>query len=199
MNKSLSTKKLVLLGMMSALLILMAFTPLGYLNIGLLAITLNIIPVAISIVATGTAGGLVTGGLFGLTSCLQCIGIGGTSAMGAALFAINPWLTVLHRFGSRLLTGLVVSLIYKLLKNKTGNVSYFIIGFCSAFFNTVFFMTTLILFFYNTEYVQNLMGGKNVILFVCSFVGINAVFEMIASCLVTGGVCSALKKGNLID
>ena len=199
MNKSISTKKLVLLGMMSGLLILMAFTPLGYLNIGLLAITLNIIPVAISIVAAGYAGGLVTGGLFGITSCLQCIGIGGTSAMGAALFAINPWLTFLHRFGSRLLTGLVVSLIYKLIKNKTGNASYFITGFCSAFFNTLFFMSTLILFFYNSDYVQGLMGGKNVILFVCSFVGINAVFEMIASCLVTGGVCSALKKGSLID
>lgn len=198
MKKTLTTKQLVFLGIMCALLIIMAFTPLGYLNVGLLAITLNIIPVAIAIVTCGTTGGIITGSLFGITSCLQCVGIGGTSAMGVALFGINPLLTIIHRFGSRFLTGLVVSIIYKYTK-KFGNRAYFITGFSSAFFNTLFFMTTLILFFYNTEYLQNLIGGKNILVFACVFVGINAVFEMIASCFITGGVCSALKKGHLID
>ena len=79
-----------MLGLMVAILLLMAYTPLGYLNIGPLAITFNVIPVAISAIVLGPAGGAVAGAVFGITSCLQCIGVGGSSAMGATLFAINP-------------------------------------------------------------------------------------------------------------
>ena len=74
----------------------------------------------------------------------------------------------------------------------------FITGFFSAFLNTLFFMSALILLFGNTEYVQGLMGGKNVIAFVCAFVGVNAVFEMIVSTIVTGGVVLALYKAKLL-
>jgi len=87
------TKRLVLMAMLSGILLLMSFTPLGYLNIGPLAISLNMIPVAIGAVAMGPYGGAFLGAVFGITSCLQCVGIGGTSAMGVILFEINPILT----------------------------------------------------------------------------------------------------------
>ena len=70
-----------------------------------------------------------------------------------------------------------------------------ITGFCSAFFNTAFFMSLLVLLFGNTSYVQ---GGKNAILFICSFVGVNAVFEMCASTFLTGAVGLALIKAKVI-
>ena len=79
-----------MLGLMAAVLLLMAYTPLGYLNIGPLAISFNVIPVAISAVVLGPTGGAIAGAIFGLTSFGQCIGLGGTSAMGAMLFSINP-------------------------------------------------------------------------------------------------------------
>ena len=44
-------RELTLLGLLTAVLLVMSFTPLGYLNIGPLAITLNMIPVAISALA----------------------------------------------------------------------------------------------------------------------------------------------------
>lgn len=68
----------------------------------------------------------------------------------------------------------------------------------SAFLNTVFFMTALVTLYGNTEYVQNLMGGKNVIVFICTFVGINAVFEMVSSTILTGAIGSALHKAKVI-
>ena len=43
MNKKFTTSQITLLGLMIAILLLMAYTPLGYLNIGPLAITFNII------------------------------------------------------------------------------------------------------------------------------------------------------------
>ena len=49
-TKKFTTTQLTMLGLMAAILMLMAYTPLGYLNIGPLAISFNVIPVAISAV-----------------------------------------------------------------------------------------------------------------------------------------------------
>ena len=78
-NNRFTTAQLTLLGLMAAILLLMAYTPLGYLNIGPLAISFNVIPVAISAVVLGPVGGAVAGAIFGLTSFLQCIEIGRAS------------------------------------------------------------------------------------------------------------------------
>lgn len=98
MKTKFSTSQLVILGLMTAILLLMAYTPLGYLNIGPLAVTFNVIPVAVAAITLGPAGGAIVGSVFGLTSFLQCIGVGGTSAMGAVLFGINPVLAFIQRF-----------------------------------------------------------------------------------------------------
>lgn len=83
---------------------------------------------------------------------------------------------------------------------KRGNsyVACAVTGFFSAFLNTVLFMGSLVLLFGNTEYVQGLMGGQNVLIFICTFVGINAVMEMISSTLITGAVGAALIKARVV-
>lgn len=199
-TKKLSTKQITILGLMIAVLILMSYTPLGYLNIGPLAITFNMIPVAIAAIACGPMGGAILGAVFGLTSFGQCIGIGGVSAMGATLFSISPVLAFIQRFIPRLLDGLLLGYIFKGVckATKKSPLAGFVTGFFAAFLNTLFFMSALILIFGNTEYVQGLIGGKNIILFVCTFVGINAVFEILASTVLTGVIAIALKKARLI-
>lgn len=199
MNKKFNTSQLVLLGLMTAILLLMAYTPLGYLNIGPLAITFNVIPVAVAAITLGPAGGAIVGSVFGLTSFLQCIGVGGTSAMGAVLFGINPVLAFVQRFVPRLLDGLLLGYIFRGV-HKVSNTptACFVTGFCSAFLNTALFMSLLVLLFGNTEYMQTLMGGKNVIAFICGFVGINAVCEMVSSTIITGAVGLALYKAHFV-
>lgn len=199
MNTQSKTMRLTLMGLLTAVLLLMAYTPLGYLNIGPLAITFNVIPVALAAITLGPVGGAAMGAVFGLTSFLQCIGVGGTSAMGAILFDINPLLAFLQRFIPRVLDGFLLGYVFRFSSKVAGEkVACMITGFCSAFFNTVFFMTSLVLLFGNTEYMQGLMGGKNVILFICTFVGVNAIFEMAASTLLTGAVGLALHKARVI-
>ncbi len=112
-NNRFTTAQLTLLGLMAAILLLMAYTPLGYLNIGPLAISFNVIPVAISAVVLGPVGGAVAGAIFGLTSFLQCIGVGGSSAMGVVLFGINPVFAFIQRFIPRLLDGICLGYILK--------------------------------------------------------------------------------------
>ena len=199
MNKKFTTSQITLLGLMIAILLLMAYTPLGYLNIGPLAITFNIIPVAVSAITMGPVGGAIAGAVFGLTSFGQCIGIGGTSLMGVTLFGINPFLAFVQRFVPRMLDGLLLGYIFQFVRRRTdAYMASLVTGFCSAFLNTVFFMTALVVLFGNTEYMQGLIGGKNIILFVCGFVGINAVCEMVSSTILTGAVGAALYRAKFV-
>ena len=189
------THEMVTAAMLCAVLLVMSFTPLGYLNIGPLAISFNMIPVAIAAITLGPVGGMILGAMFGITSFLQCMGIGGTSAMGVVLFEINPFLAFLQRFVPRLLAGLLSALAFNGVKRFTNpTIACFATGFIAALLNTVLFMLALVLLFGNTAYVQGLMGGKNVILFICAFVGINAVVEMFAASVVVGVVGKVLIK-----
>ncbi|MBQ9061930.1 MAG: ECF transporter S component [Eubacterium sp.] len=199
-NNTSGTVKLVTIGLLTAILLLMAYTPLGYLNIGPLAITFNMIPVAIAAITLGPAGGAAVGAVFGLTSFLQCIGVGGTSAMGAMLFSINPFLAFVQRMVPRVLDGFLLGFIFRGAKKHTNAfVASSVTGFFAAFLNTVFFMSSLVLLFGNTSYIQEMMGGRNVIVFICVTVGINAVFEMLASTIITGAVGAALVKARLVQ
>lgn len=199
MKKKFETKRLVLLAVLTGILLVMSFTPIGYLNIGPLAISLNMIPVAIGAIALGPSGGAFLGAVFGITSCLQCVGIGGTSAMGVMLFEIDPILTIIQRFIPRLLAGWLAGWVYVgMTKLTNSTVSGFVTGFSAALLNTVLFMTALIALFGRTDYLQDLINGRNILVFVCTFVGINAVVEMFAATAIVGAVSAALKKSRLI-
>lgn len=198
-NNRFTTAQLTLLGLMAAILLLMAYTPLGYLNIGPLAISFNVIPVAISAVVLEPVGGAVAGAIFGLTSFLQCIGVGGSSAMGVVLFGINPVFAFIQRFIPRLLDGICLGYIFKGMRKVSNTyVACAVTGFFSAFLNTLFFMTALVVMFGNTEVIQNLMGGRNVIIGCCMMVGVNAISEMVSSTIITAAVGTALSKAHLI-
>ena len=198
-TKKFNTMQLATLGLMTAVLIIMSCTPLGYLNIGPLAISFNVIPVAICAIVLGPTGGAIAGLIFGLTSFGQCIGIGGVSVMGAMLFSINPVLAFIQRVVPRLLGGLLIGIIYKATRKRTNAyVASAVTGFFSAFLNTLFFMTFLVVLFGNTEYVQGLMNGRNVIIGCCMMVGVNAISEMVASTVITGAIGAALYKARLL-
>ena len=119
--------------------------------------------------------------------------------MGAMLFSINPFLAFVQRFVPRMLDGLLLGYIFQFVRRRTdAYMASLVTGFCSAFLNTVFFMTALVVLFGNTEYMQRLIGGKNIILFVCGFVGINAVCEMVSSTILTGAVGAALYRAKFV-
>ena len=199
MSKKLDVRALTILALMTALLIVFSFTPIGSIPIGPLVITLNIIPVAIAAVALGSRGGLAMGCVFGLLSFLQALGVGIPSGMGAVLVSISPFLAFVQRFVPRALDGLLVGAIFSVCEKKLGRApSCFIAGFFSAFLNTLFFMSALVLLFGHTEYMQNLIAGRNIIVFICAFVGVNAVVEMISSTLITGLVGAALYKAKIL-
>ncbi|MBP3268967.1 MAG: ECF transporter S component, partial [Ruminococcus sp.] len=95
--------------------------------------------------------------------------------------------------------GFLAGLIFNGVAKATDvRLSCFVTGFCTVLMNTAFFMLALVFLFGNTEYVQGLMKGKSVIPFIVSFVGINAVSEMIVCTIITGAVGFALYQAKLI-
>ena len=198
MNNKTNVRALTILALMTALVVIFSFTPIGSIPIGPLVITLNTIPVAIAAIALGPKGGLIMGSVFGLLSFLQCLGIGVPSGMGATLFAISPALAFIQRFVPRALDGYLVGVIFRACEKKMGKWACFLAGFCTAFLNTAFFMSALVLLFGNTEYVRNLMNGRDVLAFIVGFVGVNAVVEMITSTLIAGFVGTALYQAKIL-
>ncbi len=199
MKTAKSSRQLTLLGLLTGILLVLSMTPLGYLNIGPLAISFNMIPVAVGAAALGPTGGAVLGAVFGMTSFLQCLGIGGSSPMGVILFSIDPLLAFVQRFVPRVLAGFLTGWIYKgCRKYASASVSGSIAGFCAALLNTVLFMGALVLLFGDTQYLTDLMAGRDLIVFICTFVGVNAVFEMLATTVINGALCSALERARLM-
>ena len=199
-NKTRRTKvaRMTLLAMLVAILIVLAYVnipmPMG------LSITFNMIPVAIAAIAMGLPGGMIVGGAFGLISFLQCFGIFGTSALGAALVNISPVLMFVQRFVSRLMVGVIAALVYRgMCKTKAPlYVRGAVTGLSAAFFNTLFFRSLLVIFFGHTEKLAGPIAEKGVLMYIITSVGINAVVEMAVAALVTGAACAALKKARLL-
>ena len=198
MKQTSGTRRLTQLALLAALLLVMNFTPLGYLQVGPLSMSLMSIPVSIGAMLMGPVDGAILGGVFGATSFLQAVQ--GTSAMGAALFAYSPVGSFVVCFVARVLVGLCCGLVYqgmrKILPGKE-KVCAAVGGFSAAFLNTVFFMGFLVLLFYGSPYVQGLveaLGVSNPLAFVAAVVGVQAIVEWAACCVVAAAVTVPLRK-----
>ena len=196
-TKRTKVARMTLLAMLVAVLIVLAYVnipmPMG------LSITFNMIPVAIAAIAMGLPGGMIVGGAFGLISFLQCFGIFGTSVLGAALVNVSPVLMFIQRFVSRLMVGVLAALVYRgMCRTKAPlYIRGAVTGFFAAFFNTLFFMSLLVIFFGHTEKLAGPIAEKGVLMYIITSVGINAVVELAVAALVTGAACVALKKARL--
>ena len=154
------------------------------------------IPVAIGAILYGPSGGAVLGAVFGAVSFLQCLGY---SHFGAALLAINPVFTFIVCVPTRILAGLLAGLIYKALKTgcKSDITALLTASLAAPLLNTVFFMSSLVLFFYRTDYIQGFvsaMGAANPIMFILLFVGINGLVEIICGFAVAFPAAKAISK-----
>lgn len=192
-----AARDLTTLGLLTGILLLMNFTPLGYVRTPGLSISLMMIPVAIGAMLMGSKAGAWLGFVFGATSFYQALT--GSSHFSSMLLSINPVGTFMTCIPTRTLMGFCVGLIFKAAQkaDKRKTACYFVGGFFAAFLNTLFFMGTLLMFFWNTEYVQGInqtLGNLNPLLFVLAFVGINGAFEMISSCIVGGIVSKAVSR-----
>lgn len=137
------TYDLALLGLLTAITLLMGFTPIGYVPIGVLKVTFMTIPVIVAAALMKPQYAAVIGGMFGITSFIQAFT--GMSLLTGALFQLNPFLTFLLCVVPRVLEGLLGGLIFQALDkiDKTKFISYVVTSLSVPVLNTVLFMTAL--------------------------------------------------------
>ena len=179
-----------------ALIIVMAFTPVGYLRVGVIEITLLVLPVVLGAVTVGTGAGVFLGFAFGATSFAQCFGM---SPFGAAMLSIQPVYTALVCFLPRVLLGLCAGLLFRALQKTKlpAAVSIGLTALCASLINTVGFVGLLVLLFGKTDYIQGLMetlGSANLFAFALAFAGVNSLVEAAANTVLGAAVGSVLLK-----
>ncbi len=117
--------------------------------------------------------------------------------MGTALMQISLPRTFAFTVLPRLLMGLCVGLIFKAFKKRSA-AAYTVTAFFGPFLNTLFFMTTLIACFWNTDVIQawaaSIPGATNVFLFAVLSVGVNFIVEAIVCTIVGAAVAKAVDR-----
>lgn len=178
---------------LASIVVLMAFTPLGYLKLGVaVEMTFIMIPVAVGAITLGEKSGAFLGLVFGISSFIQCFGL---SPFGAALLAINPLYTFIMCLVPRVLMGYLCGVIYKLLCKVKKGVAVVVASFCAPVINTALFMTSLIVLFGKTDFVMGLHAGTdNIWAFMIAFVGINGLLEIIGTTLISPPVAISVEK-----
>lgn len=192
-NISVKTGRMVQLAILTAIIVLMAFTPIGYLHLGVIEITFIMIPVIIGAIVMGPGAGAFLGGVFGLTSFIQCFGM---SYFGETLLAIQPVYNFIVCMIPRILMGFLAGWIFKGLarldKTHTKAIAYSVTSLCGALLNTVFFVGALLLLFGQSDYIMSLRAGMGLFAFVVAFVGTNGVIEAIVCFVVAAAISKAL-------
>lgn len=182
--------KITITAILGAILTILGFFPI---KISALSITLTVIPVAIGIIICGTKTGIILGTLFGVVSFVQCLGY---DAFGTTLFNVNPFYTFLVCVPTRVLVGTIPALIYKTLVNKHRHLAQILVCVLVPVLNTLLFMTTLCVCFYNTPFIQSFVSALNAanpLIFVILFVGINGVVEILCGILISYPISKALE------
>ncbi|MCI8586369.1 MAG: ECF transporter S component [Lachnospiraceae bacterium] len=193
-NTTQRTRYMVELALMSAIIFLMAFTPLGYFRTPGISITFLTVPVAVGAIILGPKGGAVCGLVFGITSLIQCF-MGGS--FGSMLLGINPVGTAFTCIVPRILEGLLCGLVFQAIRkgSSSKNSAYLAASLACPLLNTLFFMSALVVIFYHTEYIQgivNTLGVSNPFTFVVAFVGVQGLIEAIVCFLIASAVSRAL-------
>ena len=201
MNNKPNLKKMTELAIFIAIIIVMKLTGLSSVPVGPLVMTFTMVPIAIGAMLLGPAEGAVLGFVYGITSLYDAIT--GASAMTGFFFQLSPVHTVILCVVTRTLVGLLTGLIFKALKkiDKKKIFCYYVGGLMAPMLNTILFMGYIVLVFYKSEFVQNLvsnLGAVNPLMFVILLVGVQGLIEWVTGCVVGGsvakGVAHALKR-----
>lgn len=182
--------EMTMTAVLAALIILMTFTPIGYIPLGPVKMTLVTLPVAIGSIVLGKRSGLILGGVFGFTSFYTCFGM---DALGNILLGVNPFYTFLMCVVPRLLCGFLPALIYDAISKKGTRRTMLAIplsGASVAIINTVLFLGSMWLFF--AENITELVGVQSIFALFAAFAGTNGLIEIAVNIVVGTAICKPL-------
>ena len=194
------TRWLTSVALMAAVVILLANTPLGMIQLPIIKATTVHIPVIIGAVVLGPLAGAILGGIFGI-----CSMISNTVAPSLLSFAFSPFMSttgivgavkaVWISVGCRILIGVVSGWLWILLKKIHINryAALALTGFVGSMTNTVTVMGSIFFLLMN-EYAaaRNVIGAREVFGLIMVTVTSSGVPEAVASMILVAVIGSAL-------
>lgn len=191
-TKKHDTRWMVSVALMAAIVIVLANTPLGMIQLPIIKATTVHIPVIIGAILLGPSAGAVLGAVFGVCSLIS-----NTMAPTLLSFAFSPFMSttgipgalkaIWISVGCRILIGVAAGWLWILLsKLKVGQlIALPIVGFIGSMVNTVAVMGSIYLLFAQ-EYAQ------------AREVGVTAVWGLIMGTVTASGIPEAIAAAVLV-
>lgn len=186
------TRWLTSVALIAAIVILLANTPLGMIQLPIIKATTVHIPVIIGAILLGPAAGAILGCVFGL-----CSMISNTMAPTLLSFAFSPFMSmsgipgalkaVWIAVGCRMMIGIVSGWLWILLKKMNVNhlLALPVVGFLGSMTNTIFVMGSIYL----------LLAGEYA---AARTVAVDAVWGLIMGTVLVSGVPEAIAAAVLV-
>ena len=191
-TKKHDTRWMVSVALMAAIVIVLANTPLGMIQLPIIKATTLHIPVIIGAILLGPSAGAILGAVFGVCSLIS-----NTMAPTLLSFAFSPFMSttgipgalkaIWISVGCRILIGVAAGWLWILLsKLKVGQlIALPIVGFIGSMVNTVAVMGSIYLLFAQ-EYAQ------------AREVGVTAVWGLIMGTVTASGIPEAIAAAVLV-
>ena len=191
-TKKHDTRWMVSVALMGAIIIVLANTPLGMIQLPIIKATTVHIPVIIGAILLGPSAGAILGAVFGICSLIS-----NTMAPTLLSFAFSPFMSTTGIFGAikaiwvsvgcRILIGVAAGWLWKLLEKVKVNqvIALPIVGFLGSMVNTIAVMGSIYVLFAK-EYAQ------------AREVGITAVWGLIMGTITASGIPEAIAAAVLV-
>lgn len=207
MTKLKQTKNIVLLSLFTAIIILLAFTPIGIIDLPIMKITILHIPVIIASLLLGPKKGAFLGLIFGISSLIK-----NTLAPNLSSFVFTPFvplpgtnygsfLSLIVCFVPRILTGIVPWFVYNFLqkivsKNTTTSKSIKIAvsAIAGSFTNTLLVMGLIGILFAKSYSIAQGIPSDTLLKFISGIIVVNGIPEAIASAILVPSLYLFLSK-----
>lgn len=191
-TKKHDTRWMVSVALMAAIIIVLANTPLGMIQLPIIKATTVHIPVILGAILLGPAAGAILGGVFGICSLVS-----NTMAPTLLSFAFSPFMSttgipgaikaIWISVGCRILIGVVAGWLWILFEKVKLNqiIALPIVGFVGSMVNTVTVMGS-IYFLFAQQYAE------------AKEVALTAVFGLVMGTVTASGIPEAIAAAILV-
>ncbi len=182
------TRKLTIIGMLGAISVVLGFTPIGFIPLGVANVTTMHIPVIIGAIVEGPFVGAMVGLIFGISSLIKSF----MTPTPISFIFLNPMISVVPRVLIGILTYYFFAIAKKLIKNE--KMVLLLSGAFGTLVNTVFVLGTAYAI-YAQKIVEALgLPDGGAFAFLMGIATTNGIPEMIVASLITAASVTALRK-----
>lgn len=203
-TKQTKITQMVQLALLAAILVILTVTNLGFINYGVVSITILHIPVIIGSILLGAKNGGILGLTFGIISMVNATvrGVTPVDLMFSPFVSGAPVQSVILCIIPRIILGILPALLFKQLHKvmkKTpipiaGNAAVAVSAAVSTIVHTILVLGCLYFLFFG-----NMSFGEIVKSIFLTVIGINGLIETGAAAIIAGAVCIPLRHITLAE